>query len=68
MASPFIPLERVRWTVPEPHLSASPTECDAVVVRANEKQVLIRARDVDGRLLYRWVSPKTLRKVCGEES
>lgn len=59
----FKPGDAVRWCAQEAHTRAEPIQLDAVVMRASEKQVLIRARALDGSLLFRWVAPRTLSEA-----
>lgn len=59
----FKPGDAVRWCAIASHVSTRTIALDAVVIRASEKQVLIRAQNVDGSLLFRWVAPRTLSEA-----
>jgi hypothetical protein len=58
----FAPKTRVLWCAQTAHMDGRAITLPAEVVRATPTLVLIRARTLDGTLLFRWVDPSTLRE------
>lgn len=61
------PGDRVRYCAHTTHGDTREIVLTAIVIRASEKQLLVRATNVDGSLLFRWISPRQLREAQHEQ-
>lgn len=58
----FAPKTPVLWCAQTAHRDGRAITLPVEVVRVTATLVLIRARKLDGTLLFRWVDPSTLRE------